>query len=125
VEKTLKNTVFTKKNRFYLAVSQIRIYICARKPKNTYKKMKNLFTVLALATAVTFVACGPSAEELEAAKKKTQDSIDSVNAAMQAEEAAKEQARMDSIKAVEEAKAKAMADSLHEDSVKRKLIKTK
>ncbi|MEW6469756.1 MAG: hypothetical protein AB1458_12570 [Bacteroidota bacterium] len=88
--------------------------------------MKNLFTALALVAAVSFVACGPSQEEIDKANKRKQDSIDSVNAAMAAEEAARmeaEQKMKDSIAAAENAKR--IADSLHEDSVKRKLIKKK
>ena len=85
--------------------------------------MKNLFTVLALAAAVSFIACGPSQADIDAMNKKKQDSIDSVNNEMQKMEAEKMQHAQDSAKAADEAKAKAMADSLHEDSVKRKLIK--
>jgi len=54
--------------------------------------MKNLFTALALVAAVSFVACGPSQEEIDKANKRKQDSIDSVNAAMAAEEAARMEA---------------------------------
>ena len=71
--------------------------------------MKRLASLMLVAGTLAFVACGPSAEELE---KKRQDSIakaDSI-AAVQAEiQAAKEKMVQDSIAAVQE---KAKADSL-------------
>ncbi|HBX52239.1 MAG: hypothetical protein A2275_13530 [Bacteroidetes bacterium RIFOXYA12_FULL_35_11] len=71
--------------------------------------MKKLSSLLLVAGTLAFVACGPSAEELE---KKRQDSIataDSI-AAVEAEvQAAKEKAIQDSIAAVAE---KAQADSI-------------
>ena len=71
--------------------------------------MKKLSSLLLVAGTLAFVACGPSAEELE---KKRQDSIakaDSI-AAVEAEvQAAKEKAIQDSIAAAAE---KAQADSI-------------
>jgi len=56
--------------------------------------MKKLFTVLAIASMATFIACGPSAEEKAAQEKRIQDSI-------AAAEAAIEQAKQDSIAAAQ------------------------
>ncbi len=76
--------------------------------------MKKVLTLVAFAGMVTFVACGPSAEEKAAMEKKKQDSIamvekakaDSVSAAM----AKMEQAKQDSIaKAMEQMKADSTA----------------
>ena len=71
--------------------------------------MKKLSSLLLVAGTLAFVACGPSAEELE---KKRQDSIakaDSI-AAVEAEvQAAKEKAIQDSIAAAAE---KVQADSI-------------
>jgi len=58
--------------------------------------MKKLFTVLAIASMATFIACGPSAEEKAAQEKRIQDSI-------AAAEAAIEQAKQDSIAAAQAA----------------------
>ena len=83
--------------------------------KITNKKMKKLFTLVAVAGMFTFFACGPSAEEKAAMEKAKQDSIAAVEAAKAAEEAAKAQAIADSTAAyaaAEEAKAKAMQDSI-------------
>ena len=77
--------------------------------------MKKLFTLVAVASMFTFVACGPSAEELAAKAKATADSIAAVESAKAAEEAAKMQAAADSTAAyaeAEAAKAQAMADSI-------------
>lgn len=83
--------------------------------KITNKTMKKVFTLVAVASMFTIVACGPSAEEKAAAEKAKQDSIAAVEAAKAAEEAAKAQAIADSTAAyaaAEEAKAKAAADSI-------------
>ena len=77
--------------------------------------MKKLFTLVAVASMFTFVACGPSAAELEAKAKATADSIAAVESAKAAEEAAKMQAAADSTAAfaeAEAAKAQATADSI-------------
>ena len=58
--------------------------------------MKKLFTLVAVASMFTFVACGPSAEELAAKAKATADSVAAVESAIAAEEAAKMQAAADS-----------------------------
>lgn len=74
--------------------------------------MKKVFTLVAVASMFAFVACGPSAEEKAAAEKAKQDSIEAVEAAKAAEEAAKAQATADSIAQAEEAaKAQMVADS--------------
>ncbi len=59
--------------------------------------MKKVFSLLVIAGMVAFVACGPSAEELAAKKKKTEDSLAEI-------------AKQDSIALAE--KAQAEADSL-------------
>lgn len=77
--------------------------------------MKKLFTLVAVASMFTFVACGPSAEEMAAKAKATADSIAAVESAKAAEEAAMMQAAADSTAAfaeAEAAKAQAMADSI-------------
>ena len=58
--------------------------------------MKKLFTLVAVASMFTFVACGPSAEELAAKAKATADSVAAVESAIAAEEAQKMQAAADS-----------------------------
>jgi hypothetical protein len=76
--------------------------------------MKKVFTLVAVASMFTLVACGPSAEEKAAKEKATQDSIAAVEAAKAAEEAAKAQAITDStnaFNAAKEAEAKRVADS--------------
>ena len=67
--------------------------------------MKKLFTLVAVASMFTFVACGPSAEELAAKAKATADSIAAV---------AEQQAAADSTAKAdaEAAAAKATADSI-------------
>ena len=92
--------------------------------------MKKIFTLVAVASMFTFVACGPSAEEKAAMEKAKQDSIAAVEAAKAAEEAAKAQAIADSTAAyaaAEEAKAKAMADSIaaYEEAHKKSASKPK
>jgi hypothetical protein len=77
--------------------------------------MKKVFTLVAVASMFTLVACGPSAEEKAAKEKATQDSIAAVDAAKAAEEAAKAQAITDStnaFNAAKEAEAKRVADSV-------------
>ena len=79
--------------------------------------MKKVFTLVAAASMLTFVACGPSAEEKAAKEKAIQDSIAAVEAAKAAEEAAKAQAITDSTNAytaAKEAEAKRVADSVAE-----------
>ena len=57
----------------------------------TFKKMKKVFSIIAVAVVATFVACGPSAEEkakLEERAKQIQDSISaSISESMQSTEA--------------------------------------
>lgn len=74
-------------------------------------KMKKVLSIVAVAAiSATFVACGPSKEEIEAAEKKKADSI-----------AAADKAKQDSILAAEaeiakqaaEAAEKAKQDSIH------------
>lgn len=81
--------------------------------------MKKFASLMLVAGTLAFVACGPSAEEIE---KKRQDSIakaDSI-AAVQAEiQAAKEKAAQDSIAAVQE-KAKADSIAKAEEEAKKK-----
>lgn len=77
--------------------------------------MKKLFALLVVAGMVSFVACGPSAEEK--AKKATEDSlkqVDSLNAI-----AAVQQKIDDSLALI----AKANDSIAHADSVAKKLIK--
>jgi protein involved in sex pheromone biosynthesis len=90
--------------------------------------MKKVLALVAIAGMFAFSSCGPSKEELEKKEKAKQDSIQRVNDSIAAEDAKRMEAEKrtaDSIKAIEDAKAKALADSLHQDSVKRKLIKVK
>ena len=85
------------------------------------KKVLSIIAIAGLATA--FVACGPSKEEMEAKEKAKQDSIrmaDSIAAAAAAQEA--EAARIADSTAMAE-QAKVVADSLHQDSITKKLIK--
>jgi hypothetical protein len=83
--------------------------------------MKKLFTLVAVASMFTFVACGPSAEELAAKAKATADSIAAVESAIAAEEAAKMQAAADSTAAAEAAATEAarIADSVAAASTKK------
>ncbi len=88
--------------------------------------MKKVLSFIAVATLV--VACGPSKAELE---KKAKDAADSARAAFVADstmQAAKQDSINNAAKAAEEAaavRAKVVADSLHQDSITRKLIKVK
>lgn len=88
--------------------------------KNTNKKMKKSLTIVAFASMLAIVACGPSAEEKAAKDKLMQDSIAAVEkmsadsiAAAAADDQAKmaaegaEKAKQDSIAAAEAAKAPA------------------
>jgi hypothetical protein len=87
------------------------------------KKVLSIIAIAGLATA--FVACGPSKEDMEKAEKLKQDSIrmaDSIAASAAAAEA--EAARIADSTAMAE-KSKMMADSLHQDSIAKKLIKVK
>lgn len=77
--------------------------------------MKKLFTLVAVASMFTFVACGPSAEEKAAAEKKIADSTAAYNEQLAAAEAAKAQAIADStaaFTAAAEAEAARVADSI-------------
>ncbi|MBK6835897.1 MAG: hypothetical protein IPG89_17165 [Bacteroidetes bacterium] len=79
--------------------------------------MKKVFTLIAVAAVTaTFVACGPSKEDLEKAEKAKQDSINRVDSINNADAAMKlaEQAKADSIAMVETAKADStrIADSI-------------
>lgn len=84
--------------------------------------MKKLFTLVAVASMFTFVACGPSAEELAAKAKATADSVAAVESAIAAEEAQKMQAAADSTAAAAEAaavEATRIADSVAAASTKK------
>jgi hypothetical protein len=90
--------------------------------------MKKLFALAAIAGMFAFSSCGPSKEEMEKKEKARQDSIQHYNDSVANADKMKmehDQHVADSLKAIEDAKTKHMADSLHEDSVKRKLIKVK
>jgi hypothetical protein len=54
--------------------------------------MKKVLTLVAVAGMFSFVACGPSAEEIAKIEKAKQDSIAAVEAQKAAEEAAKAEA---------------------------------
>lgn len=91
------------------------MYFCAKLEQfnqtKTKREMKKLFAFFLFAGMVSFLACGPSAEEKAAAEKAKQDSI---NAAMEMAKqdsinAAAEQAKQDSINAAIE---KAKQDSI-------------
>lgn len=90
--------------------------------------MKKILTLAALAGVFAFSSCGPSKEELEKKEQARQDSIKRYNDSVADADAKRMQAEADSMKKVEEANKAVqqhIADSLHEDSVKRKLIKKK
>lgn len=79
--------------------------------------MKKVFTLIAIAAVTaTFVACGPSKEDLEKAEKAKQDSIAMADSIANADAAAKlaEQAKADSIAMADQAKADStrIADSV-------------
>ncbi|MBE0674842.1 MAG: hypothetical protein IH591_09295 [Bacteroidales bacterium] len=67
--------------------------------------MRKLFAMILVAGAMFVVSCGPSAEEKAAAEQARLDSIAAV-------EAAAEQARLDSIAAVEAAAADTMMEAV-------------
>jgi hypothetical protein len=86
--------------------------------------MKKVFTLVAVAGILSFVACGPSAEEKAAIEKAKADSMALV------ESEAKMKATADSLAAAEEAKViaeKAKADSIAaaEEAAKLKTMKKK
>lgn len=66
------------------------------KKLNQPKKMKKVFTLIAVAGVISFSACGPSAEEQAAKAQATADSIAAVKLAEEIEIAAKAQAIADS-----------------------------
>ena len=70
--------------------------------------MKRLLSLIAVAGILTFVACGPSAEEKAKAEKAKQDSLQAVDQARIQDSIAKETAKADSVKAME---AQRIADS--------------
>jgi len=75
--------------------------------------MKKVFTLVAFATMASFVACGPSAAEQEAAKKKVADSVAQVVEKAKADSVAAAQAKLaEQAKADSTAKAAAKADSI-------------
>lgn len=88
--------------------------------------MKKVLTLVAVAGMFSFVACGPSAEEIAAKEKAKQDSIAAVEAAQAAEEAAKleaeakEKATQDSIAAAQAAQAAEEAKKAEEEAAKAK-----
>jgi len=96
--------------------------------KRQTNKMKKFLTLITLAGMFAFSACGPSKADLDKKAKERHDSDSAATAAQAQADAAKMQHEADSVKQVEEAaaaKMKMMADSLHQDSIKRKLIKVK
>lgn len=87
------------------------LYFCAvLNHKIKSRTMKKSFLTVAIAGLMLVVACGPSAEEIAAEKKRVEDSIAAVRAA---EEAAKKAAEEEAArKAAEEAEAKRIQDSI-------------
>lgn len=94
--------------------------------------MKKVLTVLVVAGMASFLACGPSAEEIAKKEKARQDSIAAVEkekakqdsiAAAEAEAAAKEQARQDSIAKAEEAAKKGPKKTNNTKGTDTKVIK--
>ena len=86
--------------------------------------MKKVLALAAFAGMFAFTSCGPSKEEMEKKEKAKQDSIHMADSIQGEKDKAKMQHDADSAKAVEDAKQAAMkhmADSLHEDSVKKHL----
>jgi hypothetical protein len=85
--------------------------------------MKKVLTLVAFAGMLTFVACGPSAQEKEAMEAKKQDSIAMVEKAkadsMAAAQAAVEKAKADSTAAVAAAQAKADSAKAAEEAGKK------
>ncbi len=87
--------------------------------------MKKVLSFIAIAgIAASVVACGPSKEQLEKEAQRKKDSI-AADSASRAEAAAMAQKAIDDSLAAVAAteKAKALADSLHNDSIVKKLIK--
>jgi hypothetical protein len=74
--------------------------------------MKKLLTLVLAGGMLSFIACGPSAEEIEREKKRVADSIARADSIKQAEEAARQAAIQDSI-----AKAQA-AEKARQDSIR-------
>lgn len=75
--------------------------------------MKKLLTLVIAGGMLAFYACGPSAEEIAAKEKATQDSIAAADAKVAEEAAAREKAVADSVAVVEAAADSArVADSL-------------
>ena len=74
--------------------------------------MKKVFTLVAFATMASFVACGPSAAEQEAAKKKVADSVAQVVEKAKADTVAAQAKLAEQAKADSTAKAAAKADSI-------------
>lgn len=87
--------------------------------------MKKAISLALFAGMIIFFSCGPSKEELKKKEKRKLDSIQHYNDSVALEDMKKEQAKADSVQKAENEKMKRMADSLHEDSVKRKLIRKK
>jgi hypothetical protein len=85
------------------------MYFCSQNLKTINQKMKKLLSVIAVAAMSTaFVACGPSKEEMEKREQAKQDSIAAVEKAKQDSIAA---AAAESEKMAAEANAQRMADS--------------
>ncbi len=85
--------------------------------------MKKVLFLTAIAALATMVACGPSKEEVEAKEKARRDSI-AADSTKQADEARAAAVADSTNRAQMEADAaKRTADSLHQDSIDKKLIK--
>lgn len=88
--------------------------------------MKKVLSFVAVAALV--VACGPSKAELEATAKAAADSARAAFVADSTMQAVRQDSINNAAKAAEEAaagRAKIVADSLHQDSITKKLIKVK
>jgi hypothetical protein len=86
--------------------------------------MKKVLALVALAGMFAFTSCGPSKEEMEKKQKMHDDSVRVADSITAEKDKAKMQHEADSMKQIEEANAakmKMMADSLHQDSVKKHL----
>lgn len=85
--------------------------------------MKKVLFLTATAALATMVACGPSKEEMERKEKEKRDSI-AADSTRKADEARQAWMKDSTDKANMEAdNQKRIADSLHQDSVAKKLIK--
>jgi hypothetical protein len=85
------------------------MYFCSRFKQKTNHKMKKIFSMIAVAALTTaFVACGPSKEEMEKREQARQDSIAAVEKAKQDSIAA---AQAEADRMAMEANQKRMADS--------------